>query len=826
MPIRPPTENAGAGSGGGGGSAGAIGLGPETNTFADTTARDAYATNNPGWLRQYNANRSFWISVGTGFQRRNAGGTAWQDVTPVVQGADGEDGADGTQVMANPSGTDGDALTRIAIDGTNYTVEGTGGTAASWDRRLNPMITSLGWKPNASDGVDFNTATPRSFITNGSAPTRYIGIELPDDLRYAIRNSQLGLSIRLSVRVRSSTSTTPSVLRFALYDGESSFTVVSTETVDRSFAMNIGGTATGHVVLDLPAGTNIGTSGNLYIRVIWRSSPGSNTVTVDMHEITASVLDTSAGLTEVSPTDLDGISSATAGRLVAIGTDTGEFQQIDPANVGGTAVTWDRRLFPQITVQGYRQPNRQGTLQTGDATLSTTQRSAYFQFDMPQYLRQAIADGALGVSIRFTYRIQSTTGATPVVVRSSVFSHSNSNNVGGLAGISSNISHSMADDGTDEGTIVFDIPRMVEDLDVDANPTYIWLGWISSPGTVTVDNVGIEVATYGSSGGISSVEPSDLDGISSPTATNLIGIATDTTEFVEVAQSDITSGIVTYDIFAQSGSGRNVLADADRIPFAYAAGSGQPNRWITFENFKYELQLPYIAQFNVIGRNRVAAGTDIGGDTYRYSLQIGNPGHVGAARIVGFFRDSGEDPSPISPPTPSVLATIASGTYAHASGEVTIPDNQNLALAGDTYTIRLEVYEDGQTAATDRPFAYHDYPIVSQADSGLTHFGSVLSTEAVADIVFADDDISTAHGVAGSWVVSGLPNSGLHRLYWAVPTTDTQPVDWHQGGTSIAPTIGAAVERMIGSVTYNVYMFAAANAVSDSFNGQTIVVTT
>ena len=619
MPIRPPTKNAGAGAGGGG-SAGAVGLGPPTNTFADTTARDTYATNNPRWLAQYNANRSFWISVGTGFQRRNANGNAWQDVTPVVQGADGEDGADGTQVTANPSGTDGDALNRIAIDGTNYNIEGgEGGEAATWDRRLNPMITSLGWKSVQRDGVNFNTATPRSFTTNASSSERYIGIALPEDLRYAIRNGQLGLSLRLFVRVRSSTSTTPSVLRFRLHDGETDFTALA-DSGNVSFAMNIGGSATGYTVLDLPASTNIGTSGNLYIRCTWISSPGGNTVTVDMHEITASTLGGGGGdATDIEPTDLDGIATATAGRLVAVGSDTSEFQQIDP--------------------------------------------------------------------------------------------------------------------------------------------------------------------------------------------------------------DSLTAGIVSFAI-GDIASGRNTLLDADRIPFAWVQGSGRPNRYITVENLKYELQLPYIAQFNVIGRNRVSAGTDIGGDTYRYSLQIGNPGHVGAARIVGFFRDSGEDPSPISPPSPAVLATIAGGTYAHASGEITIPSNQNLALAGDTYTIRLQVYEDGQSPATDRPFAYHDYPIISQGTSNVTHFGHVLSTEDVADIVFADDDISTAHGVAGNWVVSGLPNTGLHRLYWAVPATDTQPVDWHQGGTSIAPTVGAAVSRAIGGVTYNVYMFAAANAVSDSFNGQTIVVTT
>lgn len=87
MPSRRP-------SGSGGDSA--YGLGPPTNTFANDAARDAYATANAAWLADYNANRFFWIRNGTKIQRRNASGTSWEDVTPVVQGRTGGRGADGS----------------------------------------------------------------------------------------------------------------------------------------------------------------------------------------------------------------------------------------------------------------------------------------------------------------------------------------------------------------------------------------------------------------------------------------------------------------------------------------------------------------------------------------------------------------------------------------------------------------------------------------------------------------------------------------------------------------------------------------------------------
>lgn len=82
---------------------GAFGLGPPQNAFASNTARDTYASANAAWLAQYNANRGFWIRVGAALQRRNAAGTAWEDVTPVVQG---RRGVEGPQGPARPFSTD------------------------------------------------------------------------------------------------------------------------------------------------------------------------------------------------------------------------------------------------------------------------------------------------------------------------------------------------------------------------------------------------------------------------------------------------------------------------------------------------------------------------------------------------------------------------------------------------------------------------------------------------------------------------------------------------------------------------------------------------
>ena len=88
----------------GGGSTGTgsgFALGPLTNTFANVAARNAYATANATWLAQYNANRDFWIKTGVNVQRRNVGGTDWENVTGIITGKNGAVGSQGAQGIYN-----------------------------------------------------------------------------------------------------------------------------------------------------------------------------------------------------------------------------------------------------------------------------------------------------------------------------------------------------------------------------------------------------------------------------------------------------------------------------------------------------------------------------------------------------------------------------------------------------------------------------------------------------------------------------------------------------------------------------------------------------
>ena len=138
-----PNSNVSPGGRGGGGG---FTLGPAQNTFGSSTTvttapghtadqaaaetlRDAYATANAAWLALYTGDRSsyirlIWTGNATAFQRRNAAGTGWEDVTRIVPGTTGPVGPAGatrtaTQIAALLDAFIGDALWRSRLSGSD-----------------------------------------------------------------------------------------------------------------------------------------------------------------------------------------------------------------------------------------------------------------------------------------------------------------------------------------------------------------------------------------------------------------------------------------------------------------------------------------------------------------------------------------------------------------------------------------------------------------------------------------------------------------------------------------------------------------------------------
>ena len=138
-----PNSNVSPGGRGGGGG---FTLGPAQNTFGSATTvttapghtadqaaaetlRDAYATANAAWLALYTGDRSsyirlIWTGNATAFQRRNAAGTGWEDVTRIVPGTTGGVGPPGptrtaTQIAALLDAFIGNALWRSRLSGSD-----------------------------------------------------------------------------------------------------------------------------------------------------------------------------------------------------------------------------------------------------------------------------------------------------------------------------------------------------------------------------------------------------------------------------------------------------------------------------------------------------------------------------------------------------------------------------------------------------------------------------------------------------------------------------------------------------------------------------------
>ena len=520
-----------------------------------------------------------------------------------------------------------------------------------------------------------------------------------------------------------------------------------------------------------------------------------------------------ANTVTINPAGTDG---DTATRIEVNGTNW----NLGGTSSGGMSASWERRLVPSVTIDGVRPASRTGTLSTAGSFQiggGSNVRAGYIQFVLPDSIRASIAGGIAGVSFRLAFRLRGRSGQLSTQINISLRDTDND-----ILGTNGNVT--FAGDDLTTSTVV-SVPAGNADID-STGVAYIRFNWQNATfnDPVTIDNMTLEASiqdTDTDTQGLTSVEPQNLAGITRPFASAgaLIAIKSDDVDaFEQVPRSSIGG---SFDLWDDVTVIRNAIANTDRFVIAWSQGSGQPNRAVTFETLKNELRWPTITRFDVTGAARVAAGTDISGDIYRYSTQIAQAGHASAVRIIGYTGANVANPAT----TETALATLAASVYAHASGQIAIPAGVTLTNAGDAYNIRLEAYEQGQTVGTSIPVAYHDFRIIAQADTALTHFGFVLSTEAAADINFTTDDISSKHGVAGTWTVSGLPMAGLQRLYWAVPTSEPQPSNWEQGGTTIAPTIEAAVTRTINSVEYQIYLFASANAVGNVYNGTTITVT-
>ena len=134
------------------------GLGPEQNTFDDTSDRDTYAAANEAWLAQYNFNHDYWIAVGADLQRRNAANNAWETVRTTVRGPTGPQGPQGDRGLTGargPVGTPGPQgaywISVFMASTAQITDAPTGG---SYDLATDVTTPPTGWSIEPSENSD------------------------------------------------------------------------------------------------------------------------------------------------------------------------------------------------------------------------------------------------------------------------------------------------------------------------------------------------------------------------------------------------------------------------------------------------------------------------------------------------------------------------------------------------------------------------------------------------------------------------------------------------------------------------------------------------
>ncbi|MDE2698296.1 MAG: hypothetical protein OXI23_05455 [Gemmatimonadota bacterium] len=206
----------------------------------------------------------------------------------------------------------------------------------------------------------------------------------------------------------------------------------------------------------------------------------------------------------------------------------------------------------------------------------------------------------------------------------------------------------------------------------------------------------------------------------------------------------------------------------------------------------------------------------IAGDSFNVAWALGQPSHVGAARIVGF--QGAFDSANLS-----TLLTLDAGNYASGSGTATVPAGVSL-VADETYTLRLQAFGEDVTAPTNatEPDAYADIIITAHAPASANyHWGRIEATgttrEQVDGIDFSDDDLVTGSALNVADGYDAVPDStGSWGFYLAAKADQTQPSGWQDAnGLPANSAFEDALDRTIDSVAYKVYIMSIARSASD-----------
>ena len=213
---------------------------------------------------------------------------------------------------------------------------------------------------------------------------------------------------------------------------------------------------------------------------------------------------------------------------------------------------------------------------------------------------------------------------------------------------------------------------------------------------------------------------------------------------------------------------------------------------------------PSVHNLSIDIPSRVDLNTDLNVD-HQITYSITNRNMVSSLELLV----TGGDNKSISIPTSDGQHTVTVGlTGIDSSTEGSVSFQLQATEAGgvthDSNTVSVQI----------RTLPVHE----------LSHFGTIPQASAASSIDFTSD-LSTTEEVAGSYTISGIPtDASLHKVYFAVPTANTNLSQILQSAFNITSQFTQTTETIAGE-TYNVWLMNSGSAVNSNYNNVILNVT-
>lgn len=170
------------------------------------------------------------------------------------------------------------------------------------------------------------------------------------------------------------------------------------------------------------------------------------------------------------------------------------------------------------------------------------------------------------------------------------------------------------------------------------------------------------------------------------------------------------------------------------------------------------------------------------------------------AEIVGDFGEHPTDPE--NPTTARALASRRAVLIDLVRLSVAYNGAQGEGVGDGLYRQSIQNHLMQRQNALIRLRGTVRNPWAAKAE-GDAYFGVIPSDGNASSIEIATNVLNSGEIVAGTWSISRVPTTGIHRLYWAVPSTMRQPRIFLLNGIDITDHVSEAGNISVGSYYYD-----------------------